>query len=775
MFRDVLSRNELNKTQEESKKLEEQSRLLFNQNPKPMLIYSLDNLTIIDVNDTIVEDYGYSKDEFLKLKVNDLKPKNKIKKVNQEVIGEREGVNKVTKMLHELKNGKIINVELTGRTIEYNNKEARLVLIKDITKETLIQEQLEKTLKGLTDYKIALDASSIVSVADADGTIIYVNKKFCEISEYTEKELLGQNHRMLNSGHHPKEFWTKLWNTINGGKVFHARVKNKTKNETYYWVDTSIIPFMGKNNKPYQFLVIRKDITKAKLNEEKVRESEKDHRLFFENNPTPMFVFSEKTNKILGVNETMKIQYGYSKEEFLNLDLVDRALYNCFLKIINPNSNENNEWSHVVKSGNFIIVKAKTADIYYKKERVKLVSINDITKIKFHEIALEDAKSRAEKAKEHQSQFLSSMSHEIRTPMNGIIGMTRLLQKTNQSIDQKKYTNAIFTSAENLMVIINEILDYSKIESGKFTIENIPFNLDELSVVWDETLKLNAENKNISFNINIHPDVPNNLIGDPIRLNQVIYNLAGNAIKFTSQGGVSIDLFVKENTKNIVELQCDIKDDGIGIAENKLESIFSSFSQASSSTTREYGGTGLGLTITKQLIELQNGKLWVESQEGVGSTFSFILSFGIQNENIIQLTPLNEKDKNSDIKLGNLNILLVEDHDINQMLATTVLENWGFKVDLAENGLEAIEKVASNKYDIILMDIHMPKMDGYDATEQIREKLKDKTPIVAMTASAAIGDNKKCFKVGMNDYISKPFNPELLFEKISFQINKKSA
>jgi CheY-like chemotaxis protein len=367
------------------------------------------------------------------------------------------------------------------------------------------------------------------------------------------------------------------------------------------------------------------------------------------------------------------------------------------------------------------------------------------------------------------------MSHEIRTPMNGILGMTRLLRNTKMTGDQDKFTNAIFTSADNLMVIINEILDFSKIEAGKLMIEEIPFDLRDLVHIWDETLKLNAIDKNIGFEINVDQDVPNNLVGDPIRLNQIIYNLGGNAIKFTEKGKVLIKVSVEEKLKNGVAVRVDINDNGIGIPKDKLASIFLSFSQASSSTTREYGGTGLGLSITKQLVELQNGKLWVESEFGEGSTFSFVLKYSIQDETSVKVVKKESVINIAENKLGDVKILLVEDHPINQMLAITVLEGWGFDVELAENGYEAVDNVRNNSYDVVLMDIHMPKMDGYKATQVIRQEIKSSIPIIAMTASAQIGDNEKCFDVGMNDYISKPFDPEVLLDKISNQIINKAA
>ncbi|MCO6500018.1 MAG: response regulator [Vicingus serpentipes] len=398
------------------------------------------------------------------------------------------------------------------------------------------------------------------------------------------------------------------------------------------------------------------------------------------------------------------------------------------------------------------------------------VMINFLLSKKQEELIEE--KQVAEKARELQSQFLSNMSHEIRTPMNGILGMARLLQKTKQTKEQEKYINAIYTSADNLMVIINDILDFSKIEAGKVVLEEISFNIRERFKVLHDILILKANEKGISLDFSIEENVPDWLIGDPVRLNQIILNLTSNAVKFTKKGVVKVNVKALAEKGEKIKLRCTVKDTGMGIPKDKLHNIFSSFTQASSATTREYGGTGLGLTISKQLVEIQGGKIFVESEEGKGSTFGFSIEYLIDTtnkNNIIQKPIL--KDKGASSSLNNLKVLLVEDHEINQMLAITVLEGWDFKVDLAVNGKEAVEKVADGQYDIVLMDIHMPIMDGYEATRNIREELNSNIPIIAMTASALIGDNQKCFDAGMNDYISKPFDTKLILEKIKFQIS----
>jgi len=400
-----------------------------------------------------------------------------------------------------------------------------------------------------------------------------------------------------------------------------------------------------------------------------------------------------------------------------------------------------------------------------------------LKQVELQKQALAIEKERAEQSLKVKEQFLANMSHEIRTPMNAIIGMTDLLLDTELGSNQLGYLDNIRFSADNLLVIINDILDFSKIEAGKVEIELRKFNLYEILTRFRNTLKYSADKKGLDLRINIGADVPKFVIGDEVRLNQIILNLAGNAVKFTEKGYVSIDISKQSETADTLTIQFSVVDTGIGIPAAKLDTIFVSFSQASNSTTRKYGGTGLGLTISKQLVELQGGNIWVTSELGKGSTFSFTIVFNKVHDEAPQLI----KEQNTTFVKNTaedsiLSVLIAEDNKINQLFASTILRKYNIRVDIADNGAIALEKFKANNYDVILMDLHMPELDGYDATKVIREysdNKKNKIPIIALTAAATKGEVEKCFLVGMTDFISKPFKAQELVDKLLEVTNKQ--
>ncbi|MCR9131568.1 MAG: response regulator [bacterium] len=396
-----------------------------------------------------------------------------------------------------------------------------------------------------------------------------------------------------------------------------------------------------------------------------------------------------------------------------------------------------------------------------------LAIARDITEFRRIREDLKKAKVEAEASSKAKEAFLANMSHEIRTPMNAIIGMSRLLKQTEINNEQAKYLNAISSSSSNLIVLINDILDLSKIESGKLELEQLGFSLSDLLDSLYYAQKLLADQKGIEFHYTVDSEIPNALFGDPYRLNQILTNLINNAIKFTPKGRVelSVKLVNAKKKTNIIEFS--VKDTGIGISRENLNSIFDAFSQADTSITRKFGGTGLGLAITRHLVSIMDGELDVQSTAGVGTVFKVRLP--LKKADKIEVK-VEEKLESDLLDLEGLSLLIVEDNRINRLLAFTLLDKWGVNYDWSENGKEAIEKLANKKFDIILMDMQMPVMDGLEATRYIRNELHLDIPIIALTANAFKDDADKCLQSGMNDVITKPFEPSILYNKILKQI-----
>ncbi|MFV8326456.1 response regulator [Flavobacterium sp. ZS1P14] len=374
----------------------------------------------------------------------------------------------------------------------------------------------------------------------------------------------------------------------------------------------------------------------------------------------------------------------------------------------------------------------------------------------------------AESALKAKQQFLSNMSHEIRTPMNAIIGFTKVILRTDLTDKQKEYLNAIKMSGDALIVLINDILDLAKVDSGKMTFEQTPFKMKSSISSMLHLFETKIQEKNLRLISEYDSTIPNVLVGDPARLHQIILNLVSNAVKFTTEGKitVSVDLLHEDDDKVILKFA--VTDTGIGISEEKIGTIFENFQQATSGTSKLYGGTGLGLAIAKQLIEPQGGSIRVKSTIHEGSTFSFTLPFQKTNAAV----ELEKELIALDTEIKNIKVLVVEDIPLNQLLMKTLLDDFGFARDIAENGKIAIEKLKEKDYDVILMDLQMPEMNGFEATEYIRNTMNSTIPIIALTADVTTSDLAKCKVVGMDDYLAKPVDERLLYSKIVGALNK---
>lgn len=423
------------------------------------------------------------------------------------------------------------------------------------------------------------------------------------------------------------------------------------------------------------------------------------------------------------------------------------------------------------KDGSVFPVSISISKLETEEGFLVAATIRDVSYEKKIEKALILAKESAEKAKQiaevamqAKQTFLSNMSHEIRTPMTAIIGFSKVVLKTDLSEKQKEYITAIKTSSDALLVLINDILDLAKVDAGKMTFDQLPFNLKSSVSIMLHLFDIKFHEKGLKLVTQFDHTIPELLLGDSVRLNQVLLNLLSNAIKFTPKGEITVSIHLKSEDNENVTIEFVVSDTGIGIPENMLPTIFENFEQATTSTARLFGGTGLGLAIVKKLVEKQGGRIAVESKIDKGSTFGFLLSFKKCNAETPLLTGSTEIVLDKELK--SLKVLVVEDVTLNQLLMKIILEDFGFEHEIADNGKIAIEKLQSESFDIVLMDLQMPEMNGFEATEVIRKKLNSNIPIIALTADVTATDLAQCKVVGINDHIAKPIDEKLLYTKI---------
>ncbi len=553
-------------------------------------------------------------------------------------------------------------VRVAGHRVCKNGVPAKVIgAIQDVTQQKEERESLaralEKADQALSDlraYQSALDQKAIVAMTDARGKITFVNDKFCEVSGYAREELLGQNHRILNSSHHPKEFFVDMWRTIARGEPWNAEVCNRAKDGQLYWVDTVIIPICDLSGRPQQYVSIRHDIT-------------------------------------------------------------DRVIY--------------------------------------AEE-------------------LESRRQEAETANELKSQFLANMSHEIRTPLNGVLGMLQLLERTSLDETQQRYARTIRSSSNALLAVINDVLDVSKIEAGLMQVNDAVFDLDELLAQVRDSVVGIAVQKGLALSVKRAFEGPAAMIGDSKCIQQVLTNLAGNAVKFTDHGFV--DISVQRESRG--SFRFVVTDSGSGIPLDQQKTIFERFVQADGSATRRHGGTGLGLAISKELIGLMGGEIGVDSNEGSGASFWFTLPLAEDGIELAppakdQTQPLAEDpaSEGGALDQAEIKILIAEDNPVNREVITTALDVWeGLEIVAVENGAEAIEQLDLQPFDLVLMDIHMPVMNGMDAIKHIRASNASywDIPIIVTTANTLSSQTDTYLQAGASACVAKPIVFKELVETI---------
>ena len=522
---------------------------------------------------------------------------------------------------------------------------------------------LSESVRELEFQKHALDVHSIVSTTDRAGKILYTNDKFSEVSLYSREELLGQNHRMLNSDYHPPEFFKTMWATIGKGQIWQAEVRNRRKDGSFYWVDSTIAPFMDEHGKPLRYVSIRTDITARKHSEVAMQQAITD---------------------------------------------------------------------------------------------------------------AQNARLAAEQASKTKGDFLANMSHEIRTPINGIIGFTNLTLETELSADQREFVGLVKSSADSLLHVINDILDFSKIESGKLDMEVIEFSLEAMLRDTMKSMAMRAHQKHLELLLHVAPDVPDRVFGDPGRLRQVLINLVGNAIKFTHVGEIEVGVCCKDTGPGQARLRFVVRDSGIGIAADKFATIFESFSQADTSTTRKYGGTGLGLTISSQIVDLMGGRIEVQSEVDRGSTFAFTLDMRVAS-----MDALAHYQETGQIK--GMPVLVVDDNATNRKLLHEMLCNWQMQPTVVATGDEALlalqrGQAESRPFTLAVIDVQMPGMDGFELAQRIRQDPQHGTATLMMlTSQGQRGDAARCKDIGVTGYLTKPVAQSDLLDAIMTALGKPHA
>ena len=637
---------------------------------------------------------------------------------------------------------------------------------------------LERTVQSRTTelqkfLRIIENAPITIVITDTQGTIEYVNPYFCRSTGYSAEEAIGQNPRILKSADTPIETYKDLWDTLLSGQVWHGEFVNKRKNGELYWEAVLMVPIKNDAGDITHFVAIKEDISGLK----KVQKDLSDQLAFtaqvLDEIPNPIF-YEDASGLLLGCNKAYEQAFGISKEtlagkSILELDylpLTDRPVYQKEQRRVIATGETSRQYLQRRFTDN------KTHEILYSLSGFRLADgspggligvIADVSDLKEKESKLEQAYRIAQEATEAKSMFLANMSHEIRTPMNAIIGMAYLALRTELTPKPRDYIEKIHNAGTSLLGIINDILDFSKTESGNLHLESIDFPLDEVIANVVNVTSGKTYEKGLELLYRVSPAVPQTLTGDPLRLGQIITNLVNNAVKFTEQGEIIIEVEQIRQSNRKVQLQISVRDTGIGMTEEQINRLFQPFTQADGSTTRKYGGTGLGLTISKKLVELMEGNIWVKSQPGVGSTFFFTVWFGVANSQEQRIIPAT---------MANLHLLVVDDHPAAREILAEHLQAMHFRVDTAASGQESLTAIKQcdsfDPYAAVFMDWQMPHMDGIETACHIKNcpDIRHIPAIVMITAFEREDALQKTKSACLDTLLIKPVNPSLLFNTL---------
>jgi two-component system, sensor histidine kinase and response regulator len=738
--------------------------------------------TILGWNKGAQNIYGYTAEEILGKSNRTFIPQDRVEEYDAifaEVLTEEKVIR--FESIRQRKDGQAVTLALTYSPIK-NPRGAVIgvsAIVRDVTQAKATQRALDEANERYRN--LVHNIPDVVWMVDEQRRVVFVSpnvEKMMGISpaQFYQSGAGAWFERVHRADVENAEArFEELFTT---GTIFDVKVRIQHANGTWIWMHARSVGTHETDGLKYASGLLS-DITEQTRAQEALSQSEQRYRMLFERNMAGVFR-SSQTGNFLDCNDAAARILGYDSRK----DLIGRPATDVFFassdkdkvdgKMAGQGTASNEELGLRRKDGSVVWVMSNTSMVDGPNGPEVEGTFVDITVRKQAEEHMRLAKEAAEAASRAKSEFLANMSHEIRTPMNGVIGMTGLALETDLNEEQREYLTTVKSSAEALLNIINDILDFSKIEARKLELERVPFSVRDVVRATTRELAVQAQEKKLSLLCHFSPDLPQTEMGDPGRLRQVLMNLIGNAIKFTEQGEIMV--LVKKLTDLAGEntLQFSVSDTGIGVPAEKQKSIFEAFAQADSSSTRQYGGTGLGLTIASQLAALMGGRIWLESDPGKGSTFHFTACFGTATENLQNATVNGQGHQElravSAAEQRKLRILIAEDNLVNSRLATRLVAKQGHSAVVVGTGKAALKALEDESFDLVLMDVQMPDMDGFEATSVIREQERGTLkhlPIIAMTAHAMSGDRERCLEAGMDAYVTKPVDAKKLLAAIS--------
>lgn len=794
---------ERKKMEDELRASEERYQILSDVSYEGIAIHDMG--VMLQVNNALARMFGYTESELIGMNALKLATPESGEIIQTNIILGTETPYEVTGIR---KDGTLFPVEIQGRPMYYNGRKVRVTAIRDIT----LRKNAEQELRDSEErFRLLAETTDIIPWESDAKTFqfTYVGPQAERILGYPADKWyemnFWQDHIHADDKEEALSYCLRAFRTK---KNYEFDYRMVAADGSIVWFH-DVVTVQTENDIPVTLRGYLLNITERKKIENELKENEERFRKLVETSDIIPWEIDAKTFNCTYVGPQAERILGFKTEEWYQPDFWTNHIHpddksrasKYFIEELKKNQSYDFEYRMVAKNGDVVWfhdlvtvehglnneplkLRGYLIDITLRKhanEKIQQMNIEleqrvleRTAQLQANNIELQKAKVMAEESKVAKELFLASMSHEIRTPLNAIIGFQQLLKSTTLNDEQKEYVESIDFAGRNLLVIINDILDLSKIEAGKFQFDEVQFSVHDIVKSVIELVNHRAKEKNIKLYIYVDASIPQVLFGDSARLSQVLLNLVGNAIKFTETGEVKISANYLSETDNEVWCEFAVEDTGIGIAPERLPHIFERFTQESVETNRAYGGTGLGLTISKYLVEMQGGKINVKSEKGKGSVFTFEIKFKKQSSK----SPFNYHNPEGEDELNmtrKLSILLAEDVLLNQRLVVKIMEKWGHDLDIAENGRVAFEKVKERDYDLILMDIQMPVMDGYAATQLIRsmpDLKKQSIPIIALTAHASNAEAEKCINLGMNAYLAKPFNQQNLFQIINQLVNK---